>query len=484
MTRFARLCAFFVLSTAVAATGRAGTPVDELIGTWQIDAVWADGTALWAQAEYRPVLDGSFVEGRVFVRDGDGPLYQRYRSFLAGAEDPGDVVAHTFAADGSSTESRLQVDGPVITTEWSMGGTTIAEEMELESAELMRWRVWLTGADEIRNQVMDGVWRKVDAEPIVLPTLEELDAGVAALEPWLGGWETSSVRRDGSPYWSRMELQPGLAGRFVDAEAWVLEADGENTRRSIMVVAGPTSDDGNPTMVTFAEDGSVSTAAVRSEAAGVLTIDRTTPSGGEIMQSAEMVSADAFDWRVQARDNTLSAWTEIVNGTWLRQGGSPGDATAPIDPERFAAAGADLRSFTKERVITAPADRVWAAWATDAGWSEVYPPPSASRIDLAIGGRYEWLFDGAIGGNGSQILSYLPGRMISFSWNAPPSQPDSRLSRTWVVVETDAVDAEHTRVRLTHLGFGDGPNWDETMAYFEKAWGYVLGRLDSALTTD
>ncbi len=155
-----------------------------------------------------------------------------------------------------------------------------------------------------------------------------------------------------------------------------------------------------------------------------------------------MVSTDAFRWRVQVRDNPLSAWTEIVNGMWLRQGGGPGDATAPIDPDRFAAAGADLRSFTKERVIAAPVDRVWAAWATDEGWSDVFPPPSASRIDLAVGGRYEWLFDGAIGGNGSQILSYIPDRMISFSWNAPPSQPDSRLARTWVVVETEALDDE------------------------------------------
>ncbi len=197
-----------------------------------------------------------------------------------------------------------------------------------------------------------------------------------------------------------------------------------------------------------------------------------------------MVSADAFRWRVEVRDNPLSAWTEIMDGMWLRQGGSPGDATAPIDPDRFAAAGADLRSFTKERVIPAPVDRVWAAWATDGGWSDVFPPPSASRIDLAIGGRYEWLFDGAIGGNGSQVLSYIPDRMMSFSWNAPPSQPDSRLARTWVVVETEALDSDHTRVRLTHLGFGDGPSWDETMAYFDKAWEYVLAQLESALTTE
>jgi uncharacterized protein YndB with AHSA1/START domain len=483
MTRFKRLSVFFALFTAAAATGRAETPVDSLIGTWRIDAVWSDGTALWAQAEYRPVLGGAFVEGRVFVRDGDGPLYQRYRSFFTGAEEPGAVVAHTFSADGASAESLLQVEGHVITTAWSAGGMTIAERMELESAEVMRWQVWITGADDDRKEIMDGTWRKVDADPIVLPTVGELDAGVAALEPWLGGWETSTVSGDGSPYWSRMELRAGLAGRFVDAEAWVPSRDRQSIRRSIMVVVGPADDDDHPMMVTFAEDGSVSTAAVRSEADGVLTIESMTPSGGQISQAAEMVSTDAFRWRVQVRETPLSAWTEIMDGMWLRQGGNPGDATAPIDPDRFAAAGADLRSFTKERVIPAAVDRVWAAWATDGGWSDVFPPPSASRIDLAIGGRYEWLFDGAIGGNGSQVLSYIPDRMMSFSWNAPPSQPDSRLARTWVVVETEALDGDRTRVRLTHLGFGDGPSWDETMAYFDKAWEYVLAQLENALTT-
>jgi len=484
MTRFKRLCAFFALFTAAAVTGGAETPVDMLIGTWRIDATWSDGTALWAQAEYRPVLGGAFVEGRVFVRDGDGPLYQRYRSFFTGVEEPGAVVAHTFGADGSYTGTRLEVDGPVITTEWSAGETTIAERMELESAESMRWQVWITGSGGDREEIMDGRWRKVEADPIVLPTVvEELDAGVAALEPWLGGWETSTVSGDGSPYWSRMELRAGLAGRFVDAESWVLARDRQSTRRFTMVVVGPAEDDDHPIMVTFAEDGSVSTATVRGDGDGVLTIEQSTPSGGQISQTAEMVSKGAFRWRVQTRDNLLAAWTEIMNGMWLRQGGGPGDATAPIDPDRFAAAGADLRSFTKERVIPAPVDRVWTAWASEGGWSDVFPPPSASRIDLAIGGRYEWLFDGAIGGNGSQVLSYIPDRMISFSWNAPPSQPDSRLARTWVVVETDAVDGDRTRVRLTHLGFGDGPGWDETMAYFDKAWEYVLAQLENALTS-
>jgi hypothetical protein len=37
--------------------------------------------------------------------------------------------------------------------------------------------------------------------------------------------------------------------------------------------------------------------------------------------------------------------------------------------------------------------------------------------------------------------------------------------------------AEQTKVRLTHLGWGEGGEWDQAFAYFTQAWQVVLGRL-------
>lgn len=34
-----------------------------------------------------------------------------------------------------------------------------------------------------------------------------------------------------------------------------------------------------------------------------------------------------------------------------------------------------------------------------------------------------------------------------------------------------------THVRLAHVGFLEGSDWDEYMEYFEDAWNRVLGRL-------
>lgn len=153
-----------------------------------------------------------------------------------------------------------------------------------------------------------------------------------------------------------------------------------------------------------------------------------------------------------------------------------------IDTSLFVGAGAGVRSFMKTAEVQAPAPAVFHAWASAEGWRAVYDRPECrADIDLRVGGRYEWLFDGRTGSNGCQVLAYIPDRMISFSWNAPPTQPESRAKRTWVVVELEPIAGDRTRVTLTHLGFGDGPAWDETRDYFFAAWDQVLTRLREKL---
>jgi hypothetical protein len=78
------------------------------------------------------------------------------------------------------------------------------------------------------------------------------------------------------------------------------------------------------------------------------------------------------------------------------------------------------------------------------------------------------------------VLSYIPGRLVSVTWNAPPGQA-TRERRTWVVVETEALTQNSTRIRLTQLGFGQGAAWDETYAYFDQAWGRVLPMMKAGL---
>jgi uncharacterized protein YndB with AHSA1/START domain len=150
-----------------------------------------------------------------------------------------------------------------------------------------------------------------------------------------------------------------------------------------------------------------------------------------------------------------------------------------IDTSTIPAVGSDIRAITKEASVQSDPMSVWSAWTSSEEINAWWGAP-ASNIELRVGGPIELFFDpnatpGTQGSEGCKYLGYVPGEMISFTWNAPPHLP-LRTSNTWVVISFIA-DGDATKVRLVHTGFLDGPDWDDYMAYFESAWGFVLDRL-------
>lgn len=150
------------------------------------------------------------------------------------------------------------------------------------------------------------------------------------------------------------------------------------------------------------------------------------------------------------------------------------------NPFGIVAAGPNVRSLVKETVVQAPAIEVWSAWTTKEGIDAWWGPPDA-RIDLRIDGPFELLFladapPGEQGSEGCRFLSYVPGEMLSFTWNATPDHP-LRQSHTWVVLTFTEQEDGSTRIRMVHTGFLEGPDWDTYMAYFHDAWARVLNRL-------
>jgi uncharacterized protein YndB with AHSA1/START domain len=138
------------------------------------------------------------------------------------------------------------------------------------------------------------------------------------------------------------------------------------------------------------------------------------------------------------------------------------------------------RMIYKEVAISASLRDAWHAWTTPEGVRTFFAP--AANVELRVGGAYEMLFDldapaGSRGSEGCNVLSFLPDRMLSFDWNAPPAYPEVRRERTWVVVELTAGPLATTRVALTHLGWKEGEDWDHVFDYFRRAWDTVLGRL-------
>jgi len=150
-----------------------------------------------------------------------------------------------------------------------------------------------------------------------------------------------------------------------------------------------------------------------------------------------------------------------------------------IPKDRYAAEPTG-RMLTKEVTVRATLDDVWHAWTTNEGIQSFFA--KNCNVDLRIGGPFEMYFsmdapEGLRGSEGCRILSYLPKRMLSFEWNAPPMFNDLRKVHTQVVLEFDEVSDRETRVRLTQHCWGKGEEWNKVHDYFDRAWSSVLDSL-------
>jgi len=144
-----------------------------------------------------------------------------------------------------------------------------------------------------------------------------------------------------------------------------------------------------------------------------------------------------------------------------------------------AASGTE-RAIDKEVVVAAPIESVWQAWTTRAGIRTFFAPDA--EIDARVGGAFHihinpYAEPGMKGADDMRYMALQPPTMLSFDWNAPPSLPEVRQQRTFVVVRLADVDGRSTRVTVHHTGWGTGGEWDKTYAYFDRAWGNVLGNL-------
>lgn len=144
------------------------------------------------------------------------------------------------------------------------------------------------------------------------------------------------------------------------------------------------------------------------------------------------------------------------------------------------AAQAAERAIDKDVLVPASVDQVWDAWTTREGITSFFAPDA--RIEARVGGAFQIYFDpggepGMKGADEMRILALQPKRMLSFDWNAPPHLGEARQQRTFVIVRLVPVDEKSTKVTLHHVGWGDGGEWDKAHAYFDRAWGFVLGNL-------
>jgi uncharacterized protein YndB with AHSA1/START domain len=301
---------------------------------------------------------------------------------------------------------------------------------------------------------------------------------IAACSRFIGGqWIVDGHWSDGKPLHARNVFEWGVNQATIHNRTFVSGDAGEYQRYEGTFAWD--ADLKTLMVITFACSGACTRSRIDTPDADTLRIGFTPLNPGDaepqVRQVIHFTGPDAYTWNVKLKKDDGS-WDQIIEATWNRR---PLPAEA-IDPTLFPASGPDLRSLTKEATVNAPAHDIFTAWTTPGGVKSFLDVDS--RIALRIGGPMELLFGrdkfpvGQQGSEGCQILSYVPDRMLAFTWNAPPQFPDERAQRSWVVIDLEPAGSQ-TRVRLTHAGFGQGGHWDDVYAYFDKAWGNVLAAL-------
>lgn len=144
------------------------------------------------------------------------------------------------------------------------------------------------------------------------------------------------------------------------------------------------------------------------------------------------------------------------------------------------------RALVKVVRVAATPEAVWAAWTTGEGITSFMAPEAV--IDARVGGAFHIHFDplaapGARGADDMRFLALQPPHFLSFDWNAPPSLPEARAQRSFVMLRLLPDGEGRTWLRLHHTGWGDGGEWDQAFAYFDRAWDMVLGHLQQRFET-
>ena len=144
------------------------------------------------------------------------------------------------------------------------------------------------------------------------------------------------------------------------------------------------------------------------------------------------------------------------------------------------AAGAQERAIVRQVQVAAPLESVWQAWTTTEGIKSFFAPDA--RIEARVDGPFEVYFNpyakpGLKGADDMRFLALQEGKMLSFTWNAPPHLGEVRGQRTYVTVRLKPSGAQATEVSLYHGGWGEGGQWDQSYQYFDKAWDAVLRNL-------
>lgn len=167
----------------------------------------------------------------------------------------------------------------------------------------------------------------------------------------------------------------------------------------------------------------------------------------------------------------------------------PAPAATPEAPARPVPPGKEDtgRQTAIEATLAGKPEDIYKLWTTVEGVKCFLA--GDAKIEMKPGGPYELVFNPAKdpegaeeGTKGARVLNFVPGKELTVEWVMPAFARELNTAplATWVDI-TLAPDAPGlTRMRLTHKGFGRGPEWDRAYAFYRGSanmWRKTVERL-------
>lgn len=320
----------------------------------------------------------------------------------------------------------------------------------------------------------------------------EVAAVMELLRSFEGDWVFETAGPDGKPFYGHTRFYGLVDGSWVGADGWLGDEEGMSPHAHWVAGVNPAT--GMVEYTNYFEKGHIGTGHIELVAPNTLGFEMVVYTAGGTATPQKMYieferrSDDEFISRMyMGIDRRTEGAAPMMELRYGRAAAVPERYLKMKGEQETSSVDAALAPVVARAVVNAPIDEVWRAWSTSEGLSAALGGPT-TRVECVVGGAFEILWndqapEGERGSEGCTVLSYVPRRMISFTWNAPPQFAHARQRHSHVVVELRAVTDSTTEITLTNLGFDalaaafpeNAEEYRQVRAYFAVAWPKVLG---------
>jgi uncharacterized protein YndB with AHSA1/START domain len=184
---------------------------------------------------------------------------------------------------------------------------------------------------------------------------------------------------------------------------------------------------------------------------------------------------------------TLTLWLLLAAAGAFAQGERSAKSSA-ADPyvegvknTSYVAARGE-RVLRHEGFVPAPPSEVWKVFESAEGISTWVAPTIA--FDLKTGGRWHANYKvgskpGDPGTIYNTVLGYVPEEMLAIKVGLTDAFPEGprQAGTLFAITQLYPASGGQTRVATSMLGWGEGKDWDEVYAFFDRGNRYTLGQL-------